>query len=151
MNAPGNGPRQEITENNINLHNVSYTTMQSTVPPADAPKDRGQAENKAPELEKPKEITGPRGPQTPGLVDYHGFKIVPEPEKKRRHPLLEAGIFLAKLPFKMLVEWPVDALNYFEQRIEDRRSREMTERTIRNDRLRKMFPKPPEEKKHRER
>ncbi len=50
-----------------------------------------------------------------------------------------------RFPFKVLVEWPMDAINRVEQRLADKRNREMYEKAERDQRIRRMFP--PEEKK----
>jgi hypothetical protein len=111
----------------------------------------GERQNPAPaELAEPKEIqAGPRHPDQT-LIDYKGFKLVPDPPKKKHHPLVEAGLTVLKFPLKLFLEWPMDALDRLQQRSLDRKNKEMGEKAERHKRLQMMNPKekpkkPPEQ------
>ncbi len=98
-----------------------------------------------PELEAPKELPRPKPKEQ---ASAGAVEPAPEPEKKRRHPLVEAGISLLKIPFKVFVEWPLDAIDWAEQKRLDRKNREVMERAERQRRLNEMFPQQEKPRKH---
>jgi len=138
---------QNKSTNLINRDAPSLTHMSVQKQPGDRPDEKIQQGSSS--LEEPKKFPTPTPTAKPAekpLVDYKGFKLVPEPERKTHHPLVEAAITLTRLPFKVLVEWPMDALDRLQQRFIDRRNQEIYDRAERDQRLRRMFP-PPEKKK----